>query len=130
LSEVKPVLLFCQGSQSIPLFIDFGEKGIKPIALSNFDVNKMKEHYHVVVISMPKTPLAPPLAQLNKSYNYVLDPSNERSYDRAFLEADYLENYVKRANRVIKFLRKQKWVDKSELVIAGHSQGSRIPTKR
>ncbi|MFK7786303.1 MAG: alpha/beta hydrolase [Crocinitomicaceae bacterium] len=126
LSETKPVLLFCQGSQPIPLFIDAGEKGIRPLALSNFDLNKMKEQYHVVVISMPKTPIAPSFDKVNRSYSYVLDSSDERSYDPAFHEADYMENYVKRANRVIKFLLKQKWVDQSELVIAGHSQGSRI----
>ena len=126
LNEVKPVLLYCQGSQPVPLFIDFGEGKIAPIALSNFDLATMKEQYHIAVISMPKTPIKPKMEQLNRSYSYVLDPSNEYSYDEEYVKADYLENYVNRANRVIKFLQKQKWVDKSKLVVAGHSQGSRV----
>lgn len=126
LTEAKPVLLFCQGSQPVPLFIDFGEQGIVPIPLNNFDLDRMKAHYHVVVISMPKTPVIVSQEHLNHSYNYVTDPSSEYSYDPEYVAADYLENYVDRANRVIEFLREQKWVDGSELVVAGHSQGSRV----
>ena len=122
----KPVLLFCQGSQPLPLFIDFGEQRIAPVTLNNFDVSEMKKNYHVVVISMPKTPISVTPKHLNRSYNYVLDTSDQYSYDPAYLEADYLTNYIDRANKVIKFLRKQKWVDKTKLVVAGHSQGSRV----
>lgn len=125
-TKVKPVLLFCQGSQPVPLFIEFGEQQVAPVTLNNFDVNKMKEDYHVVVISMPKTPVIVTPKNLNHSYNYVTDTTSEYSYSSEYIEADFLENYIDRANQVIKFLRKQKWVDKSQLVIAGHSQGSRV----
>lgn len=122
----KPILLFCQGSQPVPLFFDFTEQGIVPVTLNNFDVNELKKHYHIAVISMPKTPLIVSPEHLNKSYNYVLDTTQEYSYSPEFIKADFLENYIDRANFVLKYLRKQKWVDKDELIVAGHSQGSRV----
>lgn len=126
LLEAKPVLLFCQGSQPVPLFIDFGDQRVAPVTLNNFDLDRMRTNYHVVVISMPKTPVKASLEHLNRSYNYVTDPASEYSYDPAYVAADHLDNYVNRANRVIEFLLQQKWVDASELVVAGHSQGSRV----
>jgi hypothetical protein len=122
----KPILLFCQGSQPVPLFFDIPNQGIVPVTLNNFDVNEMKKHYHVVVISMPKTPVIASLDHLNKSYNYVLDTTQEHSYSPEYVKADYLENYVARANYVLKYLRKQKWVNNDVFIVAGHSQGSRV----
>lgn len=126
LTQKKPVLLFCQGSQPVPLFFDFASQGIIPVTLNNFDVNEMKKDYHIVVISMPKTPVVVGPDHLNRSYNYVQDTSIEHSYHPEYVKADYLENYVDRANRVIKFLMKQNWVDKSNILVAGHSQGARV----
>lgn len=126
LNVTKPVLLFCQGSLPNPLFIDFPDRGILPTALNNFDIIEMNKLYHVVVISMPKTPVIAGLGNLNHSYRYVLDTAQQNSYSPAFLAADYLENYVNRANLVLKFLRKQKWVNSNQLVVAGHSQGAHI----
>lgn len=126
LTVKKPVLLFCQGSQPVPLFFDFPDQGIIPVTLNNFDVSEMKKNYHVVVISMPKTPVTVGWDHLNKQYNYVLDTASEYSYDPEFTKADYLENYVARANQVLKYLSKKKWVDNEQLVVAGHSQGSHV----
>lgn len=126
LTEKKPILLFCQGSRPTPLFIDAGEQGFFPVTLDNFDVTEMKKRYHVVVISMPNTPVVAKLEELNRSFSYVVDTADQRSYVPEYVESDYLENYVNRGNRVLKFLSKQKWVEKEELVVAGHSQGSRV----
>lgn len=122
----KPLLLFCQGSQPIPLFIDFGEQDIWPVSLNNFDVEEIKKHYHIVVISMPKTPLMAKVHELNKSYAYVADTSKQHSFSTEYMKADYLDNYVNRANAVWNFLKDKKWVDNSKFVVAGHSQGSHI----
>ncbi len=126
LTVKKPILLFCQGSLPVPLFFDLQDEGIMPVPLSNFDVSEMKKHYHIVVISMPETPVVVGLDHLNKSYNYVLDTAQENSYSPDYIKADYLDNYVMRANHVLQFLSKQKWVDRNELVIVGHSQGSHV----
>ena len=40
-----------------------------------------------------------------------------------------LEYYYKRNNKVIKYLLKQEWVDKSKIIVAGHSEGSSIAAK-
>lgn len=126
LSIRKPILLFCQGSQPKPLFIDFDEEGIFPVPLSNFNLKALTINYHVVVISMPNTPLIVGKEHLNKQYNYITDTTDQHSYSTAYLQADYAENYVRRANKALRFLAKQKWVDPSRLVVVGHSQGARI----
>lgn len=126
LTVKKPVFLFVQGSLPIPLFVDFAEQGVYPMALGNFDLKTMHRHYHIVTISMPKIPVLVSKNHVNEQYMYIADSTIKNSVPDAYLKADYLENYVNRANKVIDFLRKQKWVDNSRLVAAGHSQGSRI----
>ena len=126
LNVSKPLLLFCQGSQPVPLFFNFDEQGIFPVPLNNFNIEELNKIYHVAVISMPKTPVIVGRDHLNKSYNYVTDTTQEHSYSSEYLLADNMDNYVSRANAVLKYLLKQKWVDSKELIIAGHSQGSRI----
>jgi len=125
-TEKKPILLFCQGSLPVPLFLKLSDDPLFPVTLNNFDVAAMKKHYHVVVISMPNTPVVVGQENLNSSYSYVLDKSQENSYSPAYLKADYVDNYLVRAQHVLKFLRKQKWVDPNKLVVAGHSQGAKI----
>lgn len=125
----KPIFLFAQGSQPVPLFIEYPDYGIIPIPLSNFDLDKIKKHYHVVVISMPKTPVVANPKFLNSQYVCITDSTDERSISEEFLNADYLENYVNRANTVLKFLSRQSWVDNRKIVVAGHSQGSRIAAR-
>ncbi|MEO9258278.1 MAG: dienelactone hydrolase family protein [Crocinitomicaceae bacterium] len=125
-NEVKPILLFCQGSQPLPLFIVFDDGYILSAPLGNFDLQYMKLNYYVVVISMPHTPIIVSTSHLNKEYCYIKDTTNQHSYSLDYLRADHAENYINRANIVLKYLKKQKWVNPNELVVAGHSQGSRI----
>lgn len=122
----KPIFLFCQGSLPVPLIIDYDNEHRFETSLSNFDVNEIKDHYHIVVISMPKTPLIARIEDLDKSYCYVTDTSKANSFVIDYLKADYLENYVTRANEVWNFLKPQTWVDTSKFVVAGHSQGARV----
>ena len=129
LTVVKPLLLFCQGSLPVPLFIDFGKKNIWPVSLSNFNIEELNKHYHIAVVSMPKTPLIVGKEHLNSQLNYVTDTTNQFSYSSEYLKADYLENYVNRANKVLKFLKKKKWIESDRIVVAGHSQGSKVATK-
>lgn len=126
LNVKKPILLFCQGSQPVPLFMDFDNNQIIPVSLNNFDVKKLNENYHTVVISMPHTPVIVHKSHLNNQYNYIEDTTNQYSYSLDYLLADYSENYVRRAHEVIRFLSKQKWVNTEKLVVMGHSQGARI----
>src|SRR5690554_4235613 len=100
LNVKKPLLLFCQGSLPVPLFVDFGNNRIAPLQFGNFDLENMKKHYHVVVISMPKTPIVPKIEELSEEY-FFIGNSGRRNPTDEFSLADYLENYVRRANTVI-----------------------------
>ena len=126
LNVSKPILLFCQGSQPVPLFIDVDDYGVFPVPLSNFDIDELNKDFHVCVISMPKTPVLVAEKKLNNQYCYITDSLNSHSYSREYLNANYFENYVQRAKKVLKFLRKQDWVTPNKLIVAGHSQGARV----
>lgn len=121
----KPTLLFCQGSMPVPLFLKYNNDTIN-LQLSNFDLDYMSEEYNLVVVSRPFTPIIVDTSEINSAYNYVTDKyNNPNSYDTSYLKSDTKEITTRRVNKVWKFLKKQKWVDKSEFIIAGHSQGSR-----
>lgn len=131
LSAVKPVLLFLQGSLPLPLFFTSNTGKIYMIGggITNFNYKEIQQEYHIIVISMPKTPVLVDEKNLNPSYCYVPDSSRADQFDPAYIEADYLDNYVLRANRVIRFLKKQPWVAKTKFVLAGHSQGTKVAAK-
>jgi len=78
---------------------------------------------------MPKTPLYVGNKNIGAQKCYVPDTTNPYRLSKDFYQADQLDNYVRRANAVIQFLRKQDWVAKEKLVVAGHSQGSHIAVK-
>lgn len=130
LDEIKSVFLFCQGSLPMPLFVKPEKENMWMIGggITNFDLNEIKKNYHLIVISMPKTPLIVEEKYLNKSYCYIPNEKEPDEFDKEYVKADFLENYEYRAEKVLKFLRKQKWVDNSKLIVAGHSQGSKVAT--
>jgi hypothetical protein len=130
LESKKPVFLWCQGSLPYPLYVN-SKEGTWLIGggITNFDVEKIKKYYHLVVISMPKTPLIAEENQLNDSYWYFGNSKDKNMPTEEFQKADFLENYTNRAIKVLNFLKKQKWVDNSKLIVAGHSQGSKVATK-
>nr|WP_315238150.1 hypothetical protein [uncultured Flavobacterium sp.] len=126
----KPIFLFCQGSLPIPLFVKPEKEPMWMIGggITNFDIEEIKRNYHLVVISMPKTPVIVEEKNLSESYCYIPNPKTPEEFDKEYMESDYLEMYQTRANTVLKYLRKQKWVDNSQLIVAGHSQGSKVAT--
>lgn len=126
LTAKKPVLLFCQGSLPVPLFFDLKSHGIVNSTLNNFDLASMRKKYHVVCISMPKTPVLVSEKNLNRSYCYVPDTLEPNKFDDKYVQADYLENYVRRANTVLNYLINQHWVDSKNVTVVGHSQGTPI----
>jgi len=125
LNVKKPLFLFCQGSLPVPLFINVGNDKIVPMSLGNFDLEEMRKYYHVAVISMPKTPMIAKLKELSAQYFYVGN-SGSKNPTTEFHLADFRENYIRRANAVIEHLRSEGFIDNSKLVVAGHSQGSRV----
>jgi pimeloyl-ACP methyl ester carboxylesterase len=126
----KPIFLFCQGSLPLPLFVQPENEKMWMIGggITNFDYLKIIEKYHLIVISMPYTPVVVGEKNVNESYCYVPDTTKPEQFVNEYVKADFLENYEKRAKAVLNFLQKQTWVDNSKLVVAGHSQGSKVAT--
>ena len=124
LTQKKPVFLWCQGSLSYPLFAKNENDEIYMFGggISNFDISNIVKHYHLVVISMPKVPVIVNEKDL-QDFQYCHINSDCRD---DFWEADFWENYERRASTVLTFLQRHSWVDNSKLVVAGHSQGSKI----
>ena len=131
LTEKKPIFLWCQGSLPVPLFCEYEEDKFFLFGggITNFDYKAIAKKYHLVVISMPKTPVFGQKEHLNAQYQYVPDLQKPDEFLSTYIEADYLDNYVDRALSVLRFLNKKSWVDKRTLVVAGHSQGTKVATK-
>ena len=131
LNKKKPIFLWCQGSLPTPLFIEIENYGNYFLGggISNFDYKEIVENYHLIVISMPKTPVICSKENLNNQYLYVPNPAKSNEFSSEYIKADYLENYVNRANTVLKFLKNKNWIDTTKLVVSGHSQGAKVATK-
>lgn len=131
LNKTKPLFLWCQGSLPMPLFCEIENYGYYFLGggVINFNYKAIAQNYNLVIISMPKTPVMAKKENLNSSYQYVPNPQNPNEYFLNYVKADYLQNYVNRANQVLAFLKKQKWVNPKKLVVAGHSQGSHVAAK-
>ncbi|MDT8412341.1 MAG: hypothetical protein RQ875_07770 [Vicingaceae bacterium] len=123
ITSVKPTILFLQGSLPIPLIIDF--KNFKHINIP-FQYSELIKEFHLIEISMPHTPIEVEKNNLNNQYCFVTDTTNQNSFKKEYLKNNYLDNYVSRANIVISDLLSQKWVDKDQIHIIGHSQGAKI----
>lgn len=126
IKTVKPVLIFCQGSQPIPLILKQSDGSIYFSSLTNFDYKKIAKEFHLVIISMPNTPVEMPENKLNKNYALVTDTSQQQSYSPAYLANNYAGYYVKTTKAVIDFLSQQKWADPKRISVFGHSQGSKV----
>ena len=131
LKEKKPIFLWCQGSLPVPLFCEIENYGNYFFGggVSNFNYKEITKQYHLVIISMPKTPILAKKENLNNGFQYIPNPDEPRKFAKGYEEADYLDNYVNRALKVLDFLQLQNWVQREKIVIAGHSQGSKVATK-
>ncbi|MEM7103325.1 MAG: hypothetical protein AAF502_09365 [Bacteroidota bacterium] len=124
-TSVKPVMIFLQGSLPVPLVIGFDN--FNHVNLP-FDPTYLIERYHLVVISMPGTPVFAKKKQLNNSFCYLTDPENPQSFSEEFLKANVLETYVNRTQSVIEDLCDRSWVWGTDINLMGHSQGAKIAT--
>lgn len=125
-TQTKPTLLFCSGSQPVPLIIKQKDGNAFLTSIRNFEYEKISQKYNIIVISMPNTPVVADRKQLNSQYAYVPDTLQDHKFDSVYWENNYLEKHVERAGLVLDFLRKQTWVDKHKIILLGHSQGSHV----
>lgn len=123
----KPTIIYLQGSLPKPMIIRMNEKWLH--LTIPFDYKKFSEEYNIIIISMPFVPAILPYSQLNDQFAYITDTSNEHSFPIQYQEANHLDKYVERGEAVIRFLKKQNWVDEKRFVLLGHSQGAIVGTK-
>lgn len=119
----KPLLLFCQGSLPQPL-IKYDEQSV--YGVFPFNPDSLTTDYHIAIVGKPYIPLIAEKKFLGQNFTFV---DNTGSYPGKYSERNLLNYYVSRNIEVIKFLRKQHWISKSKLVVAGHSEGSTIAAK-
>ena len=124
-TTVKPTIIFLQGSLPVPLVIDF--KDFKHVNIP-FKYDNLLEDFHLIEISMPRTPIETEMKNLNSQYCFVTDTSIQNSFKKDYLKDNYLDNYVLRTNEVILDLINKNWIDKEQIHIVGHSQGAKIAT--
>ncbi|MGL1889528.1 MAG: hypothetical protein OCD76_23640 [Reichenbachiella sp.] len=117
----KPIFLFCEGSLPQPLIKTDGETtfGVYPFQIPE----ALLANFHLVIISKPYIPLIADKSTLGDNFMYFNETGSVPSKYR---ERNYLDYYVKRNIEVINYLHSLSWVDKSQLVVSGHSQGSDV----
>ena len=120
----KPIFIFCQGSLPYALF--YKEDSIHTWQQSiPFDYKKYLKNFYFVVISKPGIPI---FSYTSDSDYFYIDPITKET-PRKYFDNDNLDYRVASTNDVINYLLKQKWVDKKEIILAGHSEGSKVVAK-
>ena len=109
----KPIFIFCQGSLPYALF--YKEDSIHTWQQSlPFDYKKYGKDFYFVVISKPGIPV---FSYTADSDYYYIDPITKKT-PRKYFDNDNLDYRVTSTNDIIKYLLKQKWVDKKEIILA------------
>jgi len=114
----KPLLLWEQGSLPMPLVL-YDERGAYPVF--PFRPKKVLESCHLAIISKPGLPLTADVT--GKNPNVIFGQSQPPPY---YCARNYLDYYLRRDEAVLRFLKKQPWVEARRVVIGGHSQGTAV----
>jgi len=119
----KPLFFFSQGSLPKPLIITEGKDvyGVFP-----FNTDSLLETFHLVIVGKPGVPLMAERKDLNEQYLFL---DANATMPPTYIQHNVLDFYVTRNIAILEWFRKQSWVNKSRLVIAGHSEGSTIVAK-
>ena len=113
----KPTIVFVQGSLPISLILkDNNDLWIN----LPFDYTKFDKDVNLIIINRKGVPLISEYNDYSKLQN---NPSNK------YLKNDNLYYRVFQVEEVLKYLKKQKWVDNNNIFIVGHSEGYRVVAK-
>ena len=123
----KPLFLFVQGSLPRPLFF-YDKNGNQYGAPIPFKPLPFFKDYHFIVIGKPGVPLIAKYEDIEQTQFNYKDPKTG-DFTRTYCKNNHLDYYVKRNKAVLKYLSKQKWVDKDKIVVAGHSEGVQVALK-
>jgi len=119
--DKKPVLFWAQGSLPRPVIM-YDDRGT--FGTFAFLSEQAQLDCHIVIVGKPGIPLVADAGTLAPGHNYV-DKSTGIP-PLYYCQRNYLEYYVRRNEAVLRYLKKQPWVDKNRVVVGGHSEGSRI----
>lgn len=116
----KPLFVMLQGSLPIPLVIKDGPSA--QLTSFPYDYKEVVQTHHIINISMPDLPLVVDGAFIRSNGAMANPPP-------AYNRNNFLDNYVRRLHEVLDYLKDQRWVDPSEIILLGHSQGSSVAIK-
>ena len=120
----KPIFLFCQGSLPQPLL---KTEGNKSYSVFPFKTDSLEIDYHIVIISKPFIPIE--VETKNLGENLVYEDQKTGRTPIAYSNRNVLDYYVDRNVQVINFLQKLSYINRTKLVVAGHSEGSTVAAK-
>lgn len=118
----KPLFLFRQGSQPMPIIHQYWDGYYMPV--SPFRFADYKDKFHFVMISKPGVRLVADSVYLSQ-YNKAMRNGDDSGLfiTKKYTENNYREKYVQQCDQVINYLVKQSWVDTSKVVFCGGSEG-------
>jgi hypothetical protein len=118
----KPLFLFRQGSQPMPIIHQYPDGYYMPV--SPFRFRDYKGKYHFVMISKPGVRLIADSVYLDQYQKAMSNGDTSEVYvSKKYLQNNYREKYVEQCDQVIDFLVKQPWVDSNKVVFCGGSEG-------
>ncbi|OGX84536.1 hypothetical protein BEN47_16085 [Hymenobacter lapidarius] len=116
--QKKPLLFWVQGSLPTPLVL-YDRQGAFPVF--PFHPKAVLKNCHLVIVSKPGIPLMADVE--GRDANQMFGRTAPPPY---YCARNYLDYFVQRDVALLRYFKKQPWVDKSHVVAAGHSQGSTI----
>lgn len=122
IDKKKPLLIFIHGSGNEPTFSY--QPDIKTYAWKGFlEIEKYKDEFHVICVNKPGIPLFDTIQKNPKNFQTSY-PLNEE-----YIKKYSLEWRAKAASLIINEAIKLLPVDKSKIIVIGHSQGGQVAPK-
>jgi dienelactone hydrolase len=121
----KPLLLWVQGSLPRPLILLDSLEVLRvfPFA-TRAGADSLAATCHLAIISKPGIPLVAELKDLGAGASFV--DKTTHIPPAYYCERNYLDYYVHRSTAVLRYLKKQPWVEAEKVTVAGHSEGTTI----
>ncbi|MBF9237171.1 hypothetical protein I2I05_07160 [Hymenobacter sp. BT683] len=113
-----PLLLWVQGSLPTPLIM-YDQHGAYPVFPFRPDLSAARCHF--AIISKPGVALVANVQGVNPNRVFA-----EKTPPLYYCQRNYLDYYVRRNVAVLRYLKKQPWVDASQVIVGGHSEGSTV----
>ena len=114
--QKKPLLFWVQGSLPTPLVL-YDRGGAFPVF--PFHPKAVLKNCHLVVVGKPGIPLTADVE--GRDPNQMFAQTAPPPY---YCDRNYLDYFVRRDVAVLRYLKKQPWVDKTHVVAAGHRKAA------